>query len=131
MFSILPLKDKERLSVYPEGTTLLEYKEDGVVKGYIAYRQYKSAYELLALNVGEETDPESDEAFLRADALVRSVGAIALGDGVLTLCTKDEALKPIYERLGFFKNGDFKSLYLNKLFGGVCKGCKGGCGNCH
>ncbi len=129
MFSILPVKDKERLSVYPEGTTLLEYKEDGIMKGYIAYRLYKSAYELLAVNVGEGTAPESEEAFLRADALVRSVGSIALNDGILTLCTKDDSLEIIYDKLGFFRNGDFRTLYLNKLFGGVCKGCKGNCGN--
>ena len=128
MFSILPVKDEARLSVYPEGTTLLEYKENGDIKGYIAYRTYKSAYELLAVNAGEGTDPESEEAFLRVDVLVRSVGAIALGEGLLTLCTKDDSFCTIYDRLGFFKNGEFRTLYLNKLFGGVCKGCSGGCG---
>ncbi len=123
MLSILPCKDKERLLPFPEGTTLLIYKEEGREQGYIAYKPFKSAMEILAVNVGEDTDKK----FLRADGLFRAVGSIALNEGILTLCTKDTSILPILTELGFFKNGEFYTLYLNKFFSGVCKGCSGQC----
>ncbi len=124
MLSILPCKDKERLAAYPEGTTLLVYKEDGLECGYIAYKPYKSAMEILEVKVGKG---KGKTQFLRADALFRSVGSVALNEGIITLCTKDTSMLSVLEELGFFKNGEFYILYLNKFFGGVCKGCNGSC----
>lgn len=124
MLSILPCKDKDRLSAYPKDATLLIYKEDGVECGHIAYRPYKSAMEILDVKVGEV---KGNTAFLRADGLFRAVGSIALNEGIITLCTKDTSILPILEELGFFRNGEYYILYLNKFFGGVCKGCGGEC----
>ncbi len=124
MLSILPCKDKDRLDKYPEGTTLLIYREDNVECGYIAYRPYKSAMEILDVKTGGE---DEKKIFLRADGLFRAVGSIALNEGIITLCTKDTSILPILKELGFFKNGEFYTLYLNKFFGGVCKGCGGSC----
>jgi len=132
MFSILPCKDESKLSVYPEGTTLLIYKEDGKERGHIAYCRNKSALEILSLNTGVELSADgtvSKEMFLHADALIRSVGAIALGEGVLTLCTKDESLAPLWEKFGFFMHNEYYTLYLSKLFAKGCSGCDG-CSGC-
>ena len=110
MFSILPCKDADKLSVYPEGTTLLIYKENDNIRGHIAYRRYMSALEILSLDTGVESTAEaavSKEMLLHADALIRAVASIALGEGLLTLCTKNESLKPLFEKFGFFKNGEF------------------------
>ncbi len=126
MLSILPCKDTDRLSKYPEGTTLLIYKEGNEECGYIAYKPYKSAMEILDVKVGKGVGKTQ---FLRADALFRAVGSVALNDGVLTLCTKDTSMVSVLEELGFFKNGEFYTLYLNKFFSGVCKGCSGSCHN--
>lgn len=130
MFSILPCSDADRLSAYPEDTTLLIYKDNGIERGYIAYGKYKSAVEILAMETGEEITagaPLSDEAFIHCDALIRAVGSIALGAGCLTLCSRDESLLPVWEKFGFFRQGEFYTLYLNKLFAKGCSGCSG-CG---
>lgn len=126
MFSILPCKDEKVLSSYPEGTTLLIYSENSVEIGHIAYIPNKSAVEIISMALGVE-DSSSREAFLIADALVRSVGSIALNASVITLCTKLSGFDKVFSELGFFKHGDFQILYLNKLFSGVCKGCSGSC----
>lgn len=128
MFTILPCKDEELLSVYPEGTTLLLYKDNGTQRGHIAYCRNKSAFEILSLETGEEFMPDgsvSKEMFLHADALIRSVGAVALGEGVLTLCSKDESLKALFEKFGFFLHNGYYILYLSKLFSKGCSGCSG------
>ncbi len=128
MFSILPCKDADKLSVYPEGTTLLIYKENDNIRGHIAYRRYMSALEILSLDTGVESTAEaavSKEMLLHADALIRAVASIALGEGLLTLCTKDESLKPLFEKFGFFKNGEFYTLYISKLFSKGFSGCEG------
>lgn len=132
MFSILPCKDEEKLSVYPKGTTLLIYKENGTQRGHIAYIRNKSAFEILSLDTGVELSSDgsaSDEMFLHADALIRSVGAIALGEGLLTLCTKDESLESLWNKFGFFKHNEYYTLYLSKLFAKGCSGCEG-CNAC-
>lgn len=132
MFSILPCKDAEKLSAYPEGTTLLIYKEDGNERGHIAYIRNKSAIEILSMDTGESFTDEgkvSKEMFLHADALIRSVGAIALGEGLLTLCSKAEHLEPLFEKFGFFLHNGYYTLYLSKLFAKGCSGCEG-CNSC-
>ena len=126
MFTILPCKDGKRLSYYPEGTTLLIYSENSQESGHIAYIPNKSAVEIISMELGV-SDPESREAFLVADALIRSVGSIALNASVITLCTKLQGFDKIFSELGFFSHGDYLTLYLNKLFSGVCKGCSGSC----
>ncbi|MGN0452590.1 MAG: hypothetical protein ACI4GZ_02185 [Ruminococcus sp.] len=127
MLTILPCEDADRLSQYPENTTLLIYKEEGQERGHIAYRPYKSTIEILSLGLtGSEGENTRDEKFLRADGLIRSLGAIALNSGVITLSTKDTTDLDILLDLGFFKNGDYYTIFLNKLFTGVCKGCCGG-----
>ena len=128
MFSILPCKDADKLSAYPMGTTLLIYKEDGKERGHIAYIRNKSAFELLSMDTGEDYDEKNQvtkEMFLHADALIRSVGAIALGEGILTLCSKRADLAPVFEKFGFFLHGDYYTLYLSKLFAKGCSGCSG------
>ena len=128
MFTILPCKDEEMLALYPEGTTLLLYKDNGKQRGHIAYCRNKSAFEILSLDTGEQLLHDgtvSDEMFLHADALIRSVGAVALGEGVLTLCSKDESLKPLFEKFGFFLHNEYYTLYLSKLFSKGCSGCSG------
>lgn len=132
MFSILPCKDEEKLSAFQQGTTLLIYKEDGKERGHIAYIRNKSAIEILSVDTGVEFSSDgsvSNEMFLHADALVRSVGAIALGEGLLTLCTKDEKFANLWEKFGFFKHNEYYTLYLSKLFAKGCSGCEG-CSGC-
>lgn len=128
MFTILPCKDKEKLSIYPEGTTLLIYRDNDVDRGHIAYIRNKSAFEILSLDTGvaiSEDGSVSKEMFLHADALIRSVGAIALGEGLLTLCAKAEELAPLWEKFGFFRHNEYYTLYLSKLFTKGCSGCNG------
>lgn len=128
MFSILPCKDKEKLSVYPEGTTLLIYKDGDKERGHIAYRRYMSALEILSLETGASFNDDgtvSKEMFLHADALIRAVASIALSEGLLTVCSKDETLKPLLEKFGFFRNGEFFTMYINKLFSAGFSGCDG------
>ena len=131
MFSILPCKDEEKLWGFPQGTTLLIYKENGTERGHIAYCRNKSAFEILSLETGEEYSDGvvSKEMVLHADALIRSVGAIALGEGLLTLCAKDESLAPLWEKFGFFRHNEYYTLYLSKLFAKGCSGCEG-CNGC-
>lgn len=132
MFSILPCKDADRLKSFPEGTTLLIYSEDGTERGHVAYRPYMSAIEILSMDIGESVDPDSPvskDTLIHVDALVRAVGSIALGGGVLTLCTKLEEFAPMLTELGFFRNGEFLTLYLSKLFSKGCSGCNG-CNSC-
>lgn len=128
MFSILPCKDRDKLSKYPEGTTFLVYKENDTVRGHVAYRRYMSALEILSLDTGVEYDEQgvvSKEMFLHADALIRAVASIAMGEGLLTVCTRCEALTPLCEKFGFFKNGEFFTLYISKLFSKGFSGCEG------
>ena len=128
MFTILPCKDEEVLRDYPQGTTLLIYKENGKERGHIAYCRNKSAFEILSLETGEafsEDGSVSKEMFLHADALIRSVGAVALGEGVLTLCSRCENLKPLFEKFGFFLHNEYYVLYISKLFAKGCSGCSG------
>ncbi len=130
MFSILPCKEQSKLSRYPEGATLLIYKEDGTERGHVAYIRNKSAIELLSLDTGEEYTEKGEvtkEMFLHADALIRSVGAIALGEGLLTLCSREESLAPLFEKFGFFMHNGYYTLYLSKLFAKGCSGCSGCC----
>ena len=132
MFSILPCKDESKLNTYPVGTTLLIYREDGKERGHIAYCRNKSAFEILSLDTGVELSSDmsvSKEMFLHADALIRSVGAIALGEGLLTLCSKDSTLAPLWDKFGFFVHGEYYTLYLSKLFAKGCSGCDG-CNMC-
>ena len=128
MFTILPCKDAQMISAYPEGTTLLLYKDNDVLRGHIAYCRNKSAFEILSLDTGEEYLPDgsvSKEMFLHADALIRSVGAVALGEGVLTLCSRDVSLEPLLQKFGFFLHNEYYTLYLSKLFSKGCSGCSG------
>ncbi len=132
MFSILPCKDSDKLSLYPEGTTLLIYKEDGKERGHVAYIRNKSAFEILSMDTGESFEEDGKvgkEMFLHADALIRSVGAIALGEGLLTLCSRQESLTPLFEKFGFFLHNGYYTLYLSKLFSKGCSGCSG-CSSC-
>lgn len=126
MFSILPCKDESKLSSFPHGTTLLIYSENEQEKGHIAYAPNKSAVEIISMDLGVE-DVNSHEAFLVADALIRSVGSIALNASIITLCTKLQGFEKIFADMGFFANGEYMTLYLNKLFSGMCKGCSGDC----
>lgn len=128
MFSILPCKDADKLSAYPEGATLLIYRDNDVERGHIAYIRNKSAIEILSMDTGEKYEDNltvGKEMFLHADALIRSVGAIALGEGLLTLCSKDASLAPIFEKFGFFLHNGYYTLYLSKLFAKGCSGCSG------
>ncbi len=128
MFSILPCSDESKLKAFPEGTTLLIYKDNEIERGHIAYCRNRSALEILSMETGAEDSSEgevSEELFIHADALIRSVGAIALSEGVLTLCTKREDYLPLLEKFGFFRHGDYYILYLSKLFAKGCSGCKG------
>ncbi len=128
MFSILPCSDEHRLKDFPENATLLIYKDNDIERGHIAYCKNQSAFEILSMETGVEPSPDgsvSDELFIHADALIRSVGAIALGEGILTLCTKREDYLPLLEKFGFFIHGDYYILYLSKLFSKGCSGCKG------
>lgn len=128
MFSILPCKDAQKLSAYPEGTTLLIYRDNEVERGHIAYIRNKSAFEILSMETGEEYEADltvGKEMFLHADALIRSVGAIALGEGLLTLCSRQGSLAPIFEKFGFFLHNGYYTLYLSKLFSKGCSGCSG------
>ena len=128
MFSILPCKDAQKLSDYPEGTTLLIYRDNEVERGHIAYIRNKSAFEILSMDTGEEYEADltvGKEMYLHADALIRSVGAIALGEGLLTLCSRQGSLAPIFEKFGFFQNNGYYTLYLSKLFSKGCSGCSG------
>ena len=128
MFSILPCKDAQKLSAYPEGTTLLIYRDNEVERGHIAYIRNKSAFEILSMETGEEYEADltvGKEMFLHADALIRSVGAIALGEGLLTLCSRQVSLAPIFEKFGFFMHNGYYTLYLSKLFSKGCSGCSG------
>ena len=132
MFTILPSKDEKLLSAYPQGTTLLLYKENGTERGHIAYCRNKSAFEILSLETGEEYMEDgsvSKEMFLHADALIRSVGAVALGEGLLTLCSREKKLAPLFEKFGFFLHNEYYTLYLSKLFAKGCSGCEG-CNAC-
>ncbi len=132
MFSILPCKDADKLKLYPEGVTLLIYKEDGKERGHIAYIRNKSAIEILSMDTGEKYEADGTvgkEMFLHADALIRSVGAIALGEGVLTLCSRQEALAPLLQKFGAFHHNGYYTLYLSKLFSKGCSGCSG-CSGC-
>ncbi|MBQ8001409.1 MAG: hypothetical protein IJ298_09495 [Ruminococcus sp.] len=128
MFSILPCKDENVLAGYPEGTTLLIYKDDENVRGHIAYRRYMSALEILSMETGVEPEADgsvSKEMLLHADALIRAVASIALTEGLLTVCSKDVSLEPLFEKFGFFKNGEFYTLYVSKLFSKGFSGCDG------
>lgn len=128
MFSILPCKDADKLSAYPEGATLLIYKDNDVERGHIAYIRNKSAIEILSMETGEEYEDNltvGKEMFLHADALIRSVGAIALTEGLLTLCSRKGSLAPIFEKFGFFLHNGYYTLYLSKLFAKGCSGCNG------
>ncbi len=128
MFSILPCKDAQKLSAYPEGTTLLIYRDNEVERGHIAYIRNKSAFEILSMETGEEYEADltvGKEMYLHADALIRSVGAIALGEGLLTLCSRQGSLAPIFEKFGFFLHNGYYTLYLSKLFSKGCSGCSG------
>ena len=128
MFTILPCKDAQKLSAYPEGVTLLIYKDNDVERGHIAYIRNKSAFEILSMETGEEYEADltvGKEMFLHADALIRSVGAIALGEGILTLCSRQRSLAPIFEKFGFFLHNGYYTLYLSKLFSKGCSGCSG------
>lgn len=128
MFSILPCKDADKLVGYPDGTTLLIYKENDVERGHVAYIRNKSAIEILSMDTGEEYDDGmtvGKDMFLHADALIRSVGAIALGQGLLTLCSREQSLAPIFEKFGFFMHDGYYTLYLSKLFAKGCSGCTG------
>ncbi|MBE6737939.1 MAG: hypothetical protein E7566_04735 [Ruminococcaceae bacterium] len=132
MFSILPCKDEAKLKAYPQGTTLLIYKEDGKERGHIAYVRNKSAFEILSMDTGVKLSGDgsvSNEMFLHADALIRSIGAIALGEGSLTLCTKDDSLESLWKKFGFFKHNEYYTLYLSRLFAKGCSGCEG-CNGC-
>lgn len=133
MFSILPCKDADKLSNFPEGTTLLIYKDGECERGHIAYRRYMSALEILSLDTGvpfEDDGTVGKEMFLHADALIRSVASIALSEGLLTICSRNEALSPVFEKFGFFRNGDFYTLYVSKLFSAGFSGCDG-CNCCN
>ena len=133
MFSILPCKDEDKLVAYPEGTTLLIYKDGEVERGHIAYRRYMSALEILSLDTGvsfEDDGTVGKEMFLHADALIRSVASIALSEGLLTICSRNEELAPLFERFGFFRNGCFYTLYVSKLFSAGFSGCDG-CNCCN
>lgn len=128
MYSILPCSDKDKLSAYPEGATLLIYTENNKERGYIAYIQNKSALEILTMETGEsftQNGEVSDEMFIHADALIRAVGSIALGKGLLTICSKNNDLAPVFEKFEFFRHGEYFTLYLNKLFAKGCSGCSG------
>lgn len=128
MFSILPCQDGDRLSAYPEGTTLLIYKEGGTERGHIAYRRYMSALEILSLETGESLSEDgsvSKEMFLHADALIRAVASIALNEGLLTLCSRNKTLSPLFDKFGFFLCGEFYTLYISKLFSAGFSGCDG------
>ncbi len=128
MFSILPCKDSDKLGAYPEGATLLIYKDNDVERGHIAYIRNKSAIEILSMDTGEEYEDNltvGKEMFLHADALIRSVGAIALGEGLLTLCSRQAGLAPVFEKFGFFMHNGYYTLYLSKLFAKGCSGCSG------
>lgn len=132
MFSILPCKDADKLKLYPEGATLLIYTEDLAERGHIAYIRNRSALEILSMDTGEEYEADGTvgkEMFLHADALIRSVGAIALGEGVLTLCSKQEELAPLLQKFGAFLHNGYQTLYLSKLFSKGCSGCSG-CSQC-
>ncbi len=132
MFSILPCKDSDKLTAFPEGTTLLIYKEDGNERGHIAYIRNGSAIEILSMDTGEKYEEDGTvgkDMFLHADALIRSVGAIALGEGLLTLCSKQESLAPLLEKFGAFLHNGYYTLYLSKLFSKGCSGCSG-CSGC-
>lgn len=132
MFSILPCKDADKLSVYPQGTTLLIYRDNDVERGHIAYIRNKSAIEILSMETGEKYEDNmtvGKEMLLHADALIRSVGAIALSEGLLTLCSREESLAPIFEKFGFFIHNGYYTLYLSKLFAKGCSGCSGCSGN--
>ncbi len=128
MFSILPSTEQEKLEKIPEGTTLLIYKDGENERGHIAYRRYMSALEILSLETGAEFNPDgtvSKEMFLHADALIRAVASIALNEGLLTVCSKDSSLEALFEKFGFFKNGEFYTLYISKLFSAGFSGCDG------
>lgn len=128
MFSILPCKDKEVLAGYPEGTTLLIYKDGDKERGYIAYRRYMSALEILSMETGVEPEADgsvSKEMLLHADALIRAVASIALSEGLLTVCSRNNSLGALLEKFGFFKNGEFYTLYISKLFSKGFSGCEG------
>lgn len=128
MFSILPCKEAQRLAGFPEGTTLLIYKDGGKERGHIAYRRYMSALELLSVDTGVDYEADGSvgkEMFLHADALIRSVASIALNEGLLTLCSKQNSLRPLLEKFGFFKNGEFYTLYISKLLSAGFSGCDG------
>ena len=60
MFSILPCKDADKLSGFPEGTTLLIYKDGDVQRGHIAYRRYMSALEILSVDTGVDYEADGD-----------------------------------------------------------------------
>lgn len=128
MFSILPCKDADKLSCYPEGTTLLIYKDGENERGHVAYKRYMSALEILSLDTGVKREAESEiskEEVLHADALIRAVASIALSEGLLTVCSKEETLSPLFEKFGFFRNGEFYTLYISKLFSKGFSGCDG------
>ena len=130
MFSIFPCKDKDKLREFPEETTLLIYKDNDIERGHIAYIRNKSAIEILSMDTGEVYEADGSvgkEMFLHADALIRSVGAIALSEGLLTLCSRCEELAPIFDKFGFFMHNGYYTLYLSKLFAKGCSGCSGCC----
>lgn len=126
MFKILPCKDEKRLKNYNEGTSLLIFEENSVEAGSVAYKENGSAVEITELLLCDEY--QDGDKYLYVDALVRSVGSIALNKGVITLCTRDMKFRDMLLRLGFFEHGEYLIIYLNKLFCGTCSGCKGdGC----
>lgn len=128
MFSILPSTEKEKLEKFPEGTTLLVYKENENERGHIAYRRYMSAMEIVSVDTGADFEADGTvgkEMLLHADALIRAVASIALNEGMLTVCSRDSSLEALFEKFGFFKNGDFYTLYISKLFSAGFSGCDG------
>jgi hypothetical protein len=65
--------------------------------------------------------PKGD--LLLIDGILRSVFFVASNKGIENAFYENKELEPIYEKLGFLLDKDYKSLKLKKIFE-ACSGCK-------
>lgn len=134
MITVKPTDDNKLISKYGSGAACLIMREENKEIGFIAVAPYKSAYEILDMNLsvdkplkrqeGVSYAPFNAEELGLVEILLRAAGSYAINKNSWSLCVRDKDYFDLLKKFEFIPSGNFLVLYLNKLFSNTCC-CKG------
>lgn len=122
MLTILPEDNKDILNTIEatEDTVLLVCRQDGDIKGYVAFKQNGYIIDMTDFKLYTDNSPLKAEDYILYDSILRSLGSYALNHSCFYIECSNIELFSLLKKFSFEENDNKLTINLKQLLK-VCK----------